>query len=240
MGNELKKSVPAFVALFGGALVIALLARVGLAVMDATGALGYNYRAATAPYLTDGLSTLDKLPFTLTGGTLVGFIMAGGLALCLAMATALVFARLFAGEGEGKPGTALVWGFLSAIVQFACLFIVVLGLYSQVLLSQMTKGGGGALGITLVMLLLAVGTLTAAACTMLHAAERRGGGSPMKTAVQVLLCVLVCGAVVCALVCVCFPAINAESASAGAIAGLLAVACVCNLALLFVGRKLAK
>ena len=240
MGNELKRSAPAFATLFAGALMVALLGRIGAMVMDATRALGYNYRAATAPYLTDGLTTLDKLPFTLTGATLVGFIFAGGLALCLATATVLLFAYLFAGEGEGKPGTALVWGLASAIVAFACLAIVVLGLYSEVLLSQMTKSGGGSLGVTLAMLLLAVGTLTAAGCVVLRGAVARGGGNAKKTLLNVLVCMLVCGAVVCALVCVCFPAINGNPASVGAIAGTLALACACNLVMLFAGAKLAK
>ncbi|WP_350454735.1 hypothetical protein [Slackia heliotrinireducens] len=240
MGTELKKSAPAFLTLFASALIIALLGRIGSKVLDVTGALGYNYRAATAPYLTDGLTTLDKLPFTMTGGTLVGFIFAGGLALCLATATALLFAHLYPQKGQGGIGVALVWGFASAIVAFVCLFIIVLGLYSEVLLSQMTKGGGGSLGLTLGMLVLAVGTLTAAASLVLRGALVKGAGSSRPTFVWVIATLAVCGAAVCALVCICFSAINANPASPAAIAGSLGAACICNLVMAFAGVRLGK
>lgn len=238
MGNELKKSAPAYLGMFLIALVVAVLARVGLAVMDNSGVLSYNYRAATQPYGTEGLSTLDQLPMTLTGGQFIGFIFIGGLCLSLAVAAAMLFAHVFE-KGEGKLGTALVWGFATAIVSFACLIIVVLGMYSRVLLSSMTSGGGegGSLGLTLGLLVLCVGTLIAAASMVLHAAYTREGS--WKRMLWAVLLALVCGAVVCVFVVGGFGAINAMPSNSSAIAGWLGAAIVANCVLLFVGNKLA-
>ncbi|MBQ9068170.1 MAG: hypothetical protein IJ131_03780 [Eggerthellaceae bacterium] len=237
MSNDLKKSALPYLGLFGVAAVICALGRAGLAAMDVTGAFSYNYRTATAPYLTEGLSTLDKLCMVSTGGTLVGFIFAGGLALCLAVASAMLFSYVFDGEGEGGMGVALVWGFATAIVSFACLVVTVLGLFSRVQLSQMASSGGGSLGVLVVLLFLCVGTLVAAASTVLRAATRRGSTTG-KNVLWTILLALVCGAVVCVLTVGAFGAINAVPSDTGTMVGWLVAAVVCNCIMLFVGSRL--
>ena len=75
MKEKLAPYAKPFALLYVLAIVVMLLARIGIAVMDATGILSYSYWSATSPYIAAG-SLMDQLCWALTGGTLVGFMFA--------------------------------------------------------------------------------------------------------------------------------------------------------------------
>lgn len=233
MKEDLKKSAPVFLTVYGIAILVTVFARIGCAVMDSTGVLSYNYRAATAPYLAEG-STLDQVCWTLTGGTLVGFMFAAGVAFALAVATALIFGHLFSRRDKGSVGTALVWGLATAIVSFACLAVTVAGLYSHVLLSQMTSKGGG-MGAVPVLLVLTVATFVAATSLMIRNVLSKD--SRRARAVGALSMTLACGLVVCVLVIGTFGAVNAHPATPGHAAGWLCACVAANSVMMCVAAR---
>lgn len=210
MSADLKKGAAPFGSVFLGGLVIALLARIGVFALDAVGAFSYSYRAATAPYIQTG-STLDQLCMALSGGTLIGFMVASGLAMALAVATVLVFAYVYRGEsGRRLAGPALVWGVACVAVSLVCLGVIVAGLFSGVQLHQITSKGGAETKIVLLMVLLCASTLVAAACVGLGSALRGAAKGWFR---RVMARFAACGALVCVFTAGSFGAINAESVS---------------------------
>ena len=91
-----------YAILFAIALVVALLARIGLAVMDAAGWLAYDYISAL------GVPMLDVICSILTGSAFVAFLFAAALTLMVSAAGAVLQAVLFAKgvKGAGKPAAA--------------------------------------------------------------------------------------------------------------------------------------
>ncbi len=234
MKEDLKRSARLFLTMYALAVLVVLLARAGIACMDRLGILSYSYRAATAPYIATG-STLDQLCMALTGGTLVGFMFAAGLAFSLAAGSVLLFAHLFAASrGGGSAGTALFWGFATAAVSFICLFSVVLGLFSPVQLAQISGKGGSSTSVLLLLLLLSLGTLIAAASCMLRRAVGNGGAG---TARRVLIAAAGCGAIVCVLTVGAFSAIDREVVDSAAVFGWMLAAVAVHLALLALAQR---
>ena len=73
MAKLMKDMARPYAGLFAIALVIALLGRIGLWVMDMTGAIAYDYISAS------GVALLDVVCSILTGSAFVAFIFAGSL-----------------------------------------------------------------------------------------------------------------------------------------------------------------
>ena len=84
MEARMKDVRRSFLALFGVALVVAVVGRIGLAVMDLAGVLTYDYIAASTGTL------LNQVCSALTGPALVAFMALGGMVCALAVAAALV------------------------------------------------------------------------------------------------------------------------------------------------------
>lgn len=226
-----QSQLPVLVALFGVALLVTCIARVGLAVMDSTGVLGYNYRAATAPYVYSFGSTLDQLTTTLLGSTLISFMFAGGLALSLATASILLFTYCHRSHSHSIMASSFIWGFLTSGVSLICLVILISGSYSRVLLEQLGNKGGG-IGAVIGLLFIVIATFIAAAsCVCTYATRVK---DPKRAIKRVFLSVVVCGALVCVLTVGTFGALNAEEPHIALSIGWLAASILVNVALVVV------
>ncbi len=96
MAKLMKDMARPYAGLFAIALVIAILARIGLWIMDMTGAIAYDYISAS------GVAILDVVCSILTGSAFVAFIFAGSLALTLSTAGVALYGYLtrpFCGAG---------------------------------------------------------------------------------------------------------------------------------------------
>lgn len=222
-----------FIIMYIVGAIVCALAVIAVRCADATRILGYNYGSATAPYVGSSGSTLDQLAGALTGGTLIGFVFAGGLAFSLAMATVLLFAHVHAdGEGSGTLiARALLWGLVTAAVSIIMLMVLVFNLFSGVMISQMTGKGGSGMGIMLLGLLLVVGTLIAAASIVLHSVVTRSRVAD-HPARDLIVSTVACGAIVAFLTVATFGAIDREVTSLGSVCAWFAVGAVANCAIL--------
>jgi len=240
MKNQLKTYAAPLATVYLAALAVLVLARIGLACMDGMGVLSYNYWSATAPYNASG-PLLDQICWALTGGTLIGFMFAAGLAFGMTVAAVLVFVKVSReanAAGSSLAAPALVWGLATALVAFICLFAVVLGTFSPIQLAQMSSKGGGATGAVLVLMFVELATLLAAASCVLFACTKPDR-APGRIAVRVACAALACGVLVLVLMVGTFAAINTVEINAGAAAGWLAAGIVANLAMMYVGIKRA-
>ena len=132
MKDSMRTMARPYAILFAIALVVAVLARIGLAVMDAAGWLAYDYISAS------GVPMLDVICSILTGSAFVAFMFAAALTLMVSAAGAVLQAALFAKgvEGAGKPAAAFLWGWAAAAVSH------VRWTRSAVLLPQTAEQGG--------------------------------------------------------------------------------------------------
>lgn len=238
MKEKLTLFAKPFALLYVLAIIVMILARIGIAVMDATGILSYSYWSATAPYIAEG-STMDQLCWALTGGTLVGFMFAAGLAFAITISAVLILAmhgRHERADAATLTPNALVWGVLTAIVAFAGLMVVISGLFSGIQIAQMSSKGGSGMPVVMLLLVIELGTLIAAAGVVLAACISKDEPFGRKL-VGAALFALVCGAVVCALTVGTFSTLNAVELNLGAAAAWLVGGCVANLAMMFVGMK---
>ena len=87
--ENMKGMARPFGVLFAIALIIAVIGRVGLGVMSASGALAYDYISAS------GVAMLDVICSILTGSAFVAFLFAAGLALSLSTAGSVLYGFLY-------------------------------------------------------------------------------------------------------------------------------------------------
>ena len=113
--NDMKAMARPFLTLYAMALVIAILARIGLAVAGGTGVLAFDYISAS------GVPILDVICSILTGSAFVAFLFAAGLALVVSTAGAVLYGVLAArGDGRPRPATAFLWGWATALAAIVC------------------------------------------------------------------------------------------------------------------------
>ena len=235
MKDSMRTMARPYAILFAIALVVALLARIGLAVMDAAGWLAYDYISAS------GVPMLDVICSILTGSAFVTFLFAAALTLMVSAAGAVLQAALFAKgvQGAGKPAAAFLWGWAAAAVSLVCLLVVASGILSGVQVGSMSSKlpGAGALVLAAVCVTAILGTLLGAASQVMCACISRAGG---RASWNLVGAAATCGAVVMVLTVLTFAAINAASPNMAAVGGLLAVDCVVNVALLLAAGKFTK
>lgn len=158
MKDSMRTMARPYAILFAIALVVALLARIGLAVMDAAGWLAYDYISAS------GVPMLDVICSILTGSAFVAFLFAAALTLMVSAAGAVLQAALFAKgvQGAGKPAAAFLWGWAAAAVSLVCLLVVASGILSGVQVGSMSsKLPGAAAACGAVVMVLTVLTFAA-------------------------------------------------------------------------------
>lgn len=238
MKEKLAPYAKPFALLYILAIVVMILARIGIAVMDATGILSYSYWSATSPYIAAG-SLMDQLCWALTGGTLVGFMFAAGLAFAITAAAVVILAakaRETKADSPTMTANALVWGMITAIVAFAGLMATIAGLFSGVQIAQMSGKSGGSTGIVLLLLVIELGTLIAAAGSILASCACREEAL-VPSLLRTGLIALVCGAIVCALTVGTFATLNQAEVSTGAAFAWLVGGIVANVAMTAFGAK---
>ena len=115
MKTQMKAMARPYVTLFGMALIVAAVARIGLGIMDATGALAYDYISAS------DVAILDTICSILTGSAFVAFMFAASLALTLSVAGVALYAAIARREdGQASAASAFLWGWATALVAIVC------------------------------------------------------------------------------------------------------------------------
>lgn len=235
MMGDMKKMARPFGVLFAMALIIAVIGRVGLAIMAASGTLAFDYISAS------GVAMLDVICSILTGSAFVAFLFAAGLALTLSTAGCALYGLLFARDvpGAGKPLTAFLWGWATALVAIVCLGVVASGILSSVQVGSMSSKLPSTPVLVLALVLFAafLGTLLGAASQVVCACVARSRAGRSLGGGLVVACA-VCGVVVMVLTIGTFAAINTTSISLGAVGGWFAADVVVNVAMLLVAAKL--
>ena len=229
MKEQMKAMVRPYGTLFLIALAVALAGRVGLAVMDVTGTLSYDYISAA------NVPILDVVCSILTGSALVAFMYAASLAMVVSTAGVALYGFLvWRGEGApARPATAFLWGWATALVAIACLLVTVSGILSAVQVASMSSKlpGMPVLVLALVGFAAFLGTASMVVCACL--ARKRPGRA-------LVLAALGCGLVVMALTVGTFAAINTANINLAAVGGWFAADIAVNLVILFGANALVK
>lgn len=233
MKEQLKDMARPYAMLFLIALAVAIVGRIGLAVMDLTGTLSYDYISAA------DVPILDVVCSILTGSALVAFMYAASLAMVVSTAGVALHGLLFArrSEGAGRPATAFLWGWATALAAIVCLLITASGILSAVQVASMSSKlpGTAVLVVALVGFAAFLGTLLGAASMTVSAclARKRPGRA-------LVVATLGCGLVVMVLTVGTFAAINTASINLAAVGGWFAADLAVNLIILFAANALAK
>lgn len=235
MKEQIRAMARPFGTLFLIALAVTVVGRVGLAVMDATGALSYDYISAA------DVPILDVVCSILTGSALVAFMYAASLAMVVSTAGVALYGFLAwrgeGGVGPARPATAFLWGWATALVAVLCLLVTVSGILSSVQVASMSSKLPGApvLVLALVGFAAFLGTLLGAASMVVSAclARKRPGRA-------LVLAALGCGLAVMALTVGTFSAVNAASIDVAAVGGWFVADIAVNLAILFGASALLK
>ncbi len=226
-----------FAWLFAAAFAVAVVGRVGLAVMDMSRVLTYDYIAASTGTL------LNQICSALTGPALVSFMALGGLVSALSVAAVLLYAYWYA-RGErwlAGFGPALAVGAAVTVAGGICALVFASGIMSAVQLASMKTKlvMDGGMALMALMLVVALAALNAAACAIACACIARAK-SPQRVGMNFALAALVCGLVVMVFSIPAFASINVAHINGFVSAGWLALAAASDAALLAVALKLAK
>ena len=236
MKTQMKAMARPYATLFGLALIVALVARVGLAIMDATGALAYDYISAS------DVAILDTICSILTGSAFVAFLFAASLALTLSVAGVALYAAMARREGAAAgAGSAFLWGWATALVALICLVIVASGILSAVQVGSMSSKlpGTPVLIVGAIVFAAFLGTLLGAASMVAVACVRRAA-TPKRACVNLLIACAVCGLVVMGLTVGTFSTLNQVSINASALGMWFAGDAVVNVVMLAAASHFAK
>lgn len=235
----MKSMARPYAVLFGLALVVALIARIGLGVMDITGTLSYDYISAS------GVPMLEVVCSILTGSALVAFMFLAGLVLVISTAGVALYGFLFERGYDGAKhiSTAFLWGWATALVALICAVIVASGILSAVQVASMSSKLPGTLVLILAVIVFAafIGTLLGAASSVIVACIARSRARGDKGLGRDLICACaICGVVVMVLTIGTFSAINTASIQIGVVLGWFVADIVVNVALMVGARALTK
>lgn len=229
MKEQLKGMARPYAMLFLIALAVAVVGRIGLAVMDLTGTLSYDYISAA------DVPILDVVCSILTGSALVAFMYAASLAMVVSTAGVALHGLLFSRRSEGAgPATAFLWGWATALAAIVCLLITVSGILSAVQVASMSSKLPSLPMLVLALVgfaaflgtLLGAASMTVCACLARARDEKRAGWN-------LVLAAFVCGLVVMVLTVGTFSAVNAASINLAAVGAWFAADVVVNLAIMF-------
>lgn len=236
MKTQMKAMARPYLTLFGMALIVAVVARIGLGIMDATGALAYDYISAS------DVAILDTICSILTGSAFVAFMFAASLALALSVAGVALYAAIARREGgQASAASAFLWGWATALVAIVCLVIVGSGILSAVQVGSMSSKlpGTGVLAIAAIVFAAFLGTLLGAASMVAVACVRRAK-TRKRACVNLLVACAVCGLVVMVLTVGTFSTLNHVSIDTSALGMWFAVDAVVNIAMLLAAGRFAK
>lgn len=236
MKTQMKAMARPYVTLFGMALIVAVVARIGLGIMDATGALAYDYISAS------DVAILDTICSILTGSAFVAFMFAASLALTLSVAGVALYAAIARREGgQASAASAFLWGWATALVAIVCLVIVGGGILSAVQAGSMSSKlpGTGVLVVAAIVFAAFLGTLLGAASMVAAACVRRAKTSK-RACVNLLVACAVCGLAVMVLTVGTFSTLNHVSIDTSALGVWFAADAIVNIAMLLAASRFAK
>ena len=237
MKEQMKSMARPFAMLFCIAAAVAVVGRVGLAVMALTGTLSYDYISAA------DVPILDVVCSILTGSALVAFMFAAGLALAVSTAGPALYGLLCArgSAGPGRPATAFLWGWATALAALLCLLVVASGILSAVQVGSMSSKMPSApvLALALVGFAAFLGTLLGAASMTVCACFARARDDK-RAGWNLVIAAFACGLVVMVLTAGTFAALNAATVDVGVVGAWFAADVVVNLAIMFGANALAK
>ncbi len=236
MKTQMKAMARPYLTLFGMALIVAVVARIGLGVMDATGSLAYDYISAS------DVAILDTICSILTGSAFVAFMFAASLALTLSVAGVALYAAIARREGaQAGAASAFLWGWATALVAIICLVIVGSGILSSVQVGSMSSKlpGTGMLVVAAIVFAAFLGTLLGAASMVAVACVRRAK-TPKRACVNLLVACAVCGLVVMVLTVGTFATLNQVSIDTSSLGIWFAADAVVNVAMLLAANRFAK
>ena len=233
MKENIKSIYRPYLILFCMGLIVAILARIGLAIMANLGIHSFDYISAT------DVATLDVICSVLTGSALVAFMFLAGLALTMSAAIVALFALLFV-KKKANPSALLAFlvGWIGTIAVMICMFVVASGIFSPVQISSMSSK----LPATPVLLLACIafaaiiGTLLAAAMMIICACLSRNRGKS-SYGWNLLIWTAVCGVIVLICVIGTFGAINQYPIAAAQVGGWLIADAVINVVIMLVAAK---
>ncbi|HBT95769.1 MAG TPA: hypothetical protein DEB24_06690 [Coriobacteriia bacterium] len=229
-----------YAALFSVALIVAVLARLGLLAMDLTGTISYDYIS------TSHVPILDVICSILTGSTFVAFLFVAGLALTISLTGVLLYALLFYrrlenADTKARPLCAFFCGWATALCALVCALIVVSGILSAVQIGSMSSKLPGfvALVVALIVFAAFLGTLSAASSLTLCAciARAKQGKGLYRS---LIAAAAICGIPVTVLTVGIFSSINTSAINLPATGGWFAAALVVNIAIMAIATTLVK
>lgn len=236
MKTQMKAMARPYVTLFGMALIVAVVARIGLGIMDATGALAYDYISAS------DVAILDTICSILTGSAFVAFMFAASLALTLSVAGVALYAAIARREGgQASAASAFLWGWATALVAIVCLVIVGGGILSAVQVGSMSSKlpGTGVLVVAAIVFAAFLGTLLGAVSMVAVACVRRAKTSK-RACVNLFVACAVCGLTVMVLTVGTFSTLNHVSIDTSALGMWFAADAIVNIAMLLAASRFAK
>lgn len=223
--------------LFAMSLIVALVARIGLLIMDSSGTLAYDYISAT------NVPILDVICSILTGSAFVAFMFAAALALGVSTAGVALQGLLFSRKAtkSGKPGFSFLWGWATAAVSLICLLIVVSGILSPIQLASMSSKLPSTFVLLGAFVVFAafIGTLLSAASMVVCACLARAR-TDKQAGINLIIATAVCGLVVMFLTINTFAAINVASIDVGRVGMWFGIDLVVNVVILIVAYAFAK
>jgi len=127
MKSESKQANFPFVMLYVIALVLAILGRIGIAILDGMGGVAYDYISVSSG------SLFVQLLSIFTGAQLYVFMCAMALLCCVLLASAILHGVAYAKDPASMTtGRVLLASVVTALVAFLCLIIPVAGVFSGV------------------------------------------------------------------------------------------------------------
>ena len=236
MKTQMKAMARPYVTLFGMALIVAVVARIGLGIMDATGALAYDYISAS------DVAILDTICSILTGSAFVAFMFAASLALTLSVAGVALYAAIARREGgQASAASAFLWGMGYGArrnrMPGYCWRRHSVGRAGCSMSSKLP--GTGVLVVAAIVFAAFLGTLLGAASMVAVACVRRAKTSK-RACVNLLVACAVCGLVVMVLTVGTFSTLNHVSIDTSALGVWFAADAIVNIAMLLAASRFAK
>ena len=161
---------------------------------------------------------------------------AASLAMVVSTAGVALHGLLFSrrSEGAGRPATAFLWGWATALAAIVCLLITASGILSAVQVASMSSKLPSLPMLVLALVgfaaflgtLLGAASMTVCACLARARDEKRAGWN-------LVLAAFVCGLVVMVLTVGTFSAVNSASIQLGTVGAWFAADVVVNLAIMF-------
>lgn len=234
MKTDIKLTNFSFVMLYVIAIVMAVLGRIGIAILDGMGGVAYDYISISSGTLFEQLLSI------FSGAQLYGFMCAMALLCCVLLASAIMHGFAYAQDPEGASlGKTFLAALLTTLVAFLCLIIPVSGLFSGVQLWGLKIAApvtGAVIGMGLIAFLAIVALEFAVLEVIYFCIARAHDGKSLW--VTLLVAAAICGFIVVLLTVFVFTAMNEPPINAAGGTLWFSISLVVNLVIGFVAKAL--